>query len=228
MKKILLTTLGLAAMGIAPAVAADLPSRSYTKAPPVVEPLPTWAGFYIGAVGGYASEDNGSNSFNRKGGFAGGTLGYNWQTANVVFGIEADAAWADVTSSTSGLALVPGLGVVPLSGTAKIQDWGTVRGRLGYAFGPALLYVTGGYAWADSKISFTVPGAASSDSHIHSGWTVGAGGEYMFAPKWSVKAEYLYRSFGNENYTFATIPGLNGGTGTTNFHSGQVGVNYHF
>jgi outer membrane immunogenic protein len=226
MKKVLLATVAVAALGTAPAFAADLAAKTYTKAP-ALAPLPTWAGFYIGAMGGYASED-GSNSFGRKGGFAGGTLGYNWQQGNFVFGLEADAAWADINSSTSGLAFVPGIGVTPLSGEAKIQDWGTVRGRLGYAWGPALLYVTGGYAWADSKISFATPLTSSSDSQIHSGWTVGAGAEYMFAPKWSVKAEYLYKSFGNENYTFATLPGLNGGTGTTNFHSGQVGINYHF
>jgi outer membrane immunogenic protein len=227
MKKILLTTVGLAALGIVPAVAADLPARAYTKAPPIVEPLPAWAGFYIGAMGGYASEDNGSTSLNRKGGFAGGTIGYNWQQSNVVFGLEADAAWADIKSSTSGVIIGPAA-LTPFTGAAKIQDWGTVRGRLGYAFGPALLYVTGGYAWADSKISFSVPGITSSDSHFHSGWTVGAGGEYLFAPKWSVKAEYLYKSFSNEDYTFATLPIFNAGTGTTNFHSGQVGINYHF
>jgi outer membrane immunogenic protein len=210
MKKILLATVAFAALGMAPAVAADLAARTYTKAPPPVA-LPTWAGFYIGAMGGYASEDGGSNSFDRKGGFAGGTVGYNWQQGAVVFGLEADAAWADV--STTNI----------FGDEAKIQDWGTVRGRIGYAFGPALLYATGGYAWADSKISIVGFG---SDSQVHSGWTVGAGAEYMFAPKWSVKAEYLYKSFGNENYTYPVLGVL--GTGTTNFHSGQVGINYHF
>jgi outer membrane immunogenic protein len=210
MKKILLATVAFAALGMVPAGAADLAARTYTKAP-ALAPLPTWAGFYLGAVGGYSSED-GSNSFDRKGGSAGGTVGYNWQQGNVVFGLEADALWADI--STKNI----------IGDEAKIDATGTVRGRLGYAFGPALLYVTGGYAWADSKISFVGVG---SDSHVHSGWTVGAGGEYMFAPKWSVKAEYLYKSFGSEDYTYS-VPAFNGSTGTTNFHSGQVGVNYHF
>jgi outer membrane immunogenic protein len=216
MKKILLATVAFAALGMVPAGAADLAARTYTKAP-AMAPLPTWAGFYIGAMGGYASEDNGSNSLSRKGGFAGGTIGYNWQAGNIVYGLEADAAWADVSSSATAFGV---------TGNAKINDWGTVRGRIGYAFGPTLLYATGGYAWADNKISFSAPGVTVSDSQIHSGWTVGAGVEYMIAPHWSLKGEYLYKSFSNENYTFAGIGTV--GTGTTNIHSGQVGVNYHF
>jgi outer membrane immunogenic protein len=211
MKKILLATVAVAALGTAPTFAADLAARTYTKAPVAVAPLPTWAGFYIGAMGGYASEDDGSNSFDRKGGFAGGTIGYNWQQGAVVFGLEADAAWADISKTNA------------FGDEAKIQDWGTLRGRIGYAFGTTLLYATGGYAWADSKISFVGIG---SDSHVHSGWTVGAGAEWMFAPKWSVKAEYLYKSFSNEDYTFPVLGTL--GTGTTNFHTVQAGINYHF
>jgi outer membrane immunogenic protein len=215
MKKILLATVAVAAFGTAPTFAADLAARPYTKAPALAAPLPTWAGFYIGAMGGYASESD--NFASMKGGFAGGTIGYNWQQANVVFGLEADAAWADVSTSATTFGV---------TGESKIRDMGTVRGRIGYAFGPALLYATGGYAWADNRISFSIPGASVSDSHVHNGYTVGAGLEYMFAPKWSVKAEYLYKSFGGENYTFAGVPA--GSTGTLNFHSGQVGINYHF
>lgn len=226
MKKILLATVAVAALGTAPTFAADLAARTYTKAPVAVAPLPTWAGFYIGAMGGYAAQtDDGI-----KGGFAGGTLGYNWQQGNVVFGLEADAAWADINNSAAGVVDVPGVGLVPVTASAKIQDWGTVRGRIGYAFGPTLLYATGGYAWADTKLSVGVPGVFSaSDSQVHSGWTVGAGAEWMFAPKWSVKAEYLYKSFGSENYTFNTPVGSGtAASGSFDIHSVQVGVNYHF
>jgi outer membrane immunogenic protein len=218
MKKILLATVAFAALGMGPAVAADLAARTYTKAPPPA-PLPTWAGLYIGAMGGYAGQD--SDTFgglvSPKGGFAGGTLGYNWQQGNIVFGLEADAAWADINDSFG----VPGVA----SFESKIQDWGTVRGRIGYAFGPALLYATGGYAWADSKASVSILGVSDSDSQILNGWTVGAGLEYMFAPHWSLKGEYLYKSFSGQDYTLFGVPV---GSGTTEFHSGQVGVNYHF
>jgi outer membrane immunogenic protein len=213
MKKILLATVAVVAFGTAPTFAADLAARPYTKAP-VLAPLPTWAGFYIGAMGGYASENG--DTLAMKGGFAGGTVGYNWQQGAVVFGLEADAAWADISTSTTAFGV---------TAQSKIRDMGTARGRIGYAFGPTLLYATGGYAWADNRISFSVPGASISDSQVHSGWTVGAGAEYMFAPKWSVKAEYLYKSFGGETYNFA---GVTAATGTLNIHSGQVGINYHF
>ncbi|WP_315797488.1 MULTISPECIES: porin family protein [unclassified Bradyrhizobium] len=214
MKKILLATVALAALA-APAAAADLAARpTYTKAP-VAAPVLTWTGFYIGAMGGYANED--ADFAAMKGGFAGGTVGYNWQQGAVVFGLEADAAWADINAN---------VGALGVNAESKIRDWGTVRGRIGYAFGPTLLYATGGYAWADNRISLTAPGFAASDSKIHSGWTVGAGVEYMFAPNWSLKGEYLYKSFGGESYTFTGLGTL--ATGTLNVHSGQVGINYHF
>ena len=218
MKKVLLTTTALIALGIAPAAAADLAARPYTKAPPLAV-INSWTGFYLGAMGGYAQEDA-SGLGTLSGGFAGGTVGYNWQTGNVVFGVEADAAWADVGAS---VGLFGGLASV----SDKIRSMGTVRGRIGYAFNTVLVYGTGGYAWADNRLTATVLGASISDSQFHSGWTAGAGVEVMFAPKWSVKAEYLYRSFESQNY-FAGIvpPGI--ASGTLNLNSGQVGVNYHF
>ena len=219
MKKILLTTTGLIALGMAPAIAADLPARAYTKAPAAAIAINNWTGFYAGAMGGYAQE-NTSDAFGRiSGGFAGGTLGYNWQTGNFVLGVEADAAWADVGVKIGNPAIA--------AAETRIRDMGTVRGRVGYAFDQVLVYGTAGYAWADNRITLSALNVSISDSQIHSGWTVGAGVEVMFAPKWSVKAEYLYRSFQGETY-FAGIapPGL--ASGTLNLNSVQVGVNYHF
>src|SRR5712664_4482194 len=102
MKKVLLATVALVALGMAPAVAADLAARTYTKAP-ALAPIYNWTGFYIGAMGGYGSED--TSDFALKGGFGGGTVGYNWQTGMYVFGIEADAACADISSYLG----IPGL-----------------------------------------------------------------------------------------------------------------------
>jgi outer membrane immunogenic protein len=213
MKKLLLMTVAFAALGMAPAGAADLAARTYTKAPPIA-PLPTWAGFYVGAMGGYASQNDG-DLISQKGGFAGGTVGYNWQMGSLVLGVEADAAWADINDSIG----VPGIATFG----SKIQDMGTVRGRVGYAVDQVLFYGTGGYAWADNKVTVTAGPLSASESQVHSGWVVGAGVEYMFLPHWSLKGEYLYRSFSSEDYFAGTIS-----SGTINFHSGQVGVNYHF
>jgi len=217
-KKILLTTTGLIALGMVPAAAADLGARPYTKAPAAAIAINNWTGFYIGAMGGYA-EENSSGVGSLSGGFAGGTVGYNWQSGNLVLGVEADAAWADV-GATVGIA-----GLVSVTDT--IRSMGTVRGRIGYAFDQVLVYGTGGYAWADNRLSATVLGVSIAESHIHSGWTLGAGVEVMFAPKWSVKAEYLYRSFEGQTYFAGIIPpGV--ATGSIDLNSVQVGVNYHF
>jgi len=216
MKKILLTTIGLAALGMAPAIAADLPARTYTKAP-AIAPLPTWTGFYVGAMGGYASQD--TSDFALKGGFGGGTVGYNWQTGMYVFGIEADAAGADI-STTAG---IPGL----VSAEDKLRALGTVRGRVGVTYQQVLFYGTGGFAWADERVSASALGVSISDTKTRTGWTAGGGVEVMFAPHWSVKGEYLYRSFSSETIFSGVIPG-GLATGTLNINSGQVGVNYHF
>ena len=218
MKKILLTTTALIALGIAPAVAADLAARPYTKAPAAAIAINNWTGFYLGAMGGYAHED--ADAFALSGGFAGGTAGYNWQTGNLVFGLEVDGAWADVGATVD---VIPGLASIDYT----IRSMGTVRGRIGYAFDQVLLYGTGGYAWSDNRLSATALGVSISDSQFHSGWTVGAGVEVMFAPKWSVKAEYLYKSFEGQTYFAGTVPG-GVPIGTINLNSVQVGVNYHF
>lgn len=218
MKKILLTTTALIALGIAPAAAADLAARPYTKAPAAAIAINNWTGFYLGAMGGYAQE-NSSGIGTLSGGFAGGTAGYNWQMGNVVLGLEVDGAWADIGATVG----IPGL----VSVDYTIRATGTVRGRVGYAFNSVLLYGTGGYAWSDNRLSATAGLASISDSQFHSGWAAGAGVEVMFAPKWSVKAEYLYKSLESATYFNGTIPG-GVPVGTINLNSVQVGVNYHF
>ena len=99
-------------------------------------------------------------------------------------------------------------GVRPHRQRASINELGTVRGRLGFAVDQVMFYGTGGYAWIDNKLSVSGLGASASESHFHSGWTVGAGVEAFFAPNWSVKGEYLYRSLGSENY-FRRSPSRN-------------------
>lgn len=221
--KRLLFGLVLASFVSGAAVAADMRAPVYKAPPAPLPPVNIWSGFYIGAMGGYASQEsttvNGVD-LSLDGGFAGGTIGYNWQTGQFVFGLEADAAWTDIKESAAALGVAV---------DARVRTWGTVRGRIGMAFDTVLLYATGGYAWADNRINIAVPALAiaASDSNFHHGWTVGAGLEWMFAPKWSFKAEYLYRDFGGENYFNGVFPG-GFDSGSFGFHSAQVGVNFHF
>jgi outer membrane immunogenic protein len=213
--------LGLLLASIAGAAcAADLPAPNapYTKAPAMVSPAINWSGFYVGAMGGYASQTGGD--LNIKGGFGGGTVGYNWQFGMLVAGIEADGAFGSVRASATETVTVAGV-TVSGTGTDKVDALATVRGRVGVAFDQVLLFGTGGFALANEKVSATALGITVSDSRTQTGWTVGAGVEWMFMPRWSLKAEYLYRRF--DNTTLFGMP-----AGTLALNSGQVGVNFHF
>jgi len=210
-RNVLLASAGMFALSaIAPAMAADMAARApYVKAPPPVA-YTNWTGFYIGGFGGYASENSGNPKM--EGGFVGGTIGYNWQAGNIVYGLEADGAWADVNASATALGI---------TATSKIDALGTARGRIGFAVDKVLFYGTGGYAWVDNKLSLSAGGVSVSQSNFHSGWTVGAGIEAFIAPQWSIKGEYLYRSLGGETYFGVRSADIN-------LHTVQFGVNYHF
>lgn len=218
MKKFWLGTAALMAMGAA-ANAADLPPRPYTEAPAYISPIYNWSGFYAGAMGGYAWSETVSvrvaNLKNVIGGFGGGQIGYNWQFGGPwLLGLEVDAASSDIQGYSR---LIPGQG---RSGN-KISSLGNVTGRFGWTTGPALLYVKGGWAWANNSLTALIPGGTISEGHLHSGWTIGAGFEYMFAQAWSAKAEYMYADYGEKNY-FATYDLR------TNLHTIKAGINYHF
>src|SRR5207253_6802279 len=169
------------------ASAADMQARPYTKAPPAaVVAAYNWSGFYIGAMGGFGW---GSGDSDASGGFGGGTVGYNWQLpgSQFVLGVEVDAAGASIKESfTEDVG-----GGLLVTQETKINTFGSVTGRAGFAIDAALLYAKGGYAWANRKWSISDGGTTFSDSESHSGYTIGGGLEYMFAPNWSAKGEYM-------------------------------------
>ena len=225
MKKILLATVAVVALGATvPALAADLAAAPrYTKAPAYAAPIYNWTGFYIGGhVGGGFGGDNsilGSSRF--LGGIQGGA---DYQFApNWVAGVEAQYSW---TSSNNNSLLFPG-GLLVNSNSDQL---GSVTGRLGYTFGPTLLYAKGGYAWKDGdNVSATVGGAPvgiTTTGNHRDGYTVGAGAEYMFAPSWSAKLEYMYYNFGTT--TIVTAPVSVGSRFNDDEHVLKVGVNYRF
>jgi len=234
MKKFLLGTVALIALGATvPALAADLAARPYTKAPPAVyAPIYNWTGFYIGGhVGGAFSGDNsfaGTTNGSDDGRFLGGVqIGADYQFApNWVLGIEGQWSW--LGNNNNGVAFTgAGAGFVYNNDQRGL---GSVTGRVGYTWGPALLYVKGGYAYSDYSDSLTFGGApqafALNSSH-HDGYTVGAGLEYMFAQNWSAKIEYQYYDFGKTNFVTPAVLTPFGST-RNDEHTVKAGLNYRF
>ncbi|MDB5617147.1 outer membrane beta-barrel protein [Tardiphaga sp.] len=208
MKNFLMGTVALIALGAAvPALAADMAPRTYTKAPAyVAAPIYNWTGFYIGGhVGGaFRGNDNNLLGGSNDGTFMGGVQGgYDYQFAqNWVMGLEANYSFLNTSSNFANRGL------------------GSVTGRLGYTWGPSLLYVKGGYAWADSRFTNGFSGNGGND-----GYTVGGGLEYLFTQNWSGKVEYQYYNFGNTS--FVTPTAVVGGF-TNDVHSVKAGLNYRF
>jgi outer membrane immunogenic protein len=227
MKKFLLTAAAVAAFA-APALAADLPPRPYTKAPPYTPPqaVYNWTGFYIGGHlgGAFGGGDGlGGNDGRFLGGVQGGA---DYQFANNwVLGLEAEYSW--LASANSDLAF-PGGSIV----TGNDRGLGSVTGRLGYAWGPALLYAKGGYAFRDSKLGVTdaagAPQAFATTGNRDNGYTVGAGLEYMFAPNWSAKVEYQYYNFGKTTFAAGSPSDVVGASFGGDEHTVKAGVNYRF
>ncbi len=246
MKKTLAAATVAALVGVAGAAsAADLYHGGSMKDAPVYVPPATWTGFYIGAhVGGIWANINNSDvndylgttawgNNTNDGVFGGGTVGYNYQTGGLVFGVEADFGGAGLTGNWNNGAIAP-VGT-PGSFWAKndANFYADVTGRLGYAAGPALFYVKGGWAYLDTNLQVGGVDAFGTTWSVSSGsldgWVVGGGVEYLFAPSWSVKAEYLYFDFSKNNTSwYDANNGITYGFDRDlTVNSFKVGINYH-
>jgi len=241
---------------IGSAAAADLPVKAPVYKAPVIAPPYNWTGFYIGlnAGGSWGHQDNDlvtvpggvtllSNSDNLDGFIGGGQIGYNWQVNQWVLGIEADfqgsAQKGDGSFATTTIpagffaaALTP----VNITNayTDKLNWFGTVRGRLGWAFDRWMPYITGGWAYGHGEISgtSTISGGSAGSSSFsasqnYSGWTIGGGVEWAFYNNWSAKLEYLYIDFG-DGPTVAVDPIHNIVSGRMTDNIARLGVNYKF
>ena len=132
----------------------------------------------------------------RSGGLFSGPIGYRWQTNQLVFGLEAQGDWADLSSTRVSL-LNPAF-----STRAGIDAIGLFTGQIGWAWDAALFYLKGGAAVTRSNLSiFTTAGGVEVLSADASRWcgTVGFGFEYGFAPNWSAGIEYNYLFMGDTN-----------------------------
>jgi outer membrane immunogenic protein len=222
MKKFLLSTVALIAFA-APAAAADLAARPYTKAPPApIAVVYDWSGFYIGANGGWGTSRKcwdfidpvlgpfAEGCHDADGGTVGGQIGYRWQAGTWVFGLEGHGNWADFQGSNVSL-LFPAA-----RNESRIDAFGLITGQVGYAANNVLFYVKGGAAvTADRYRIFDVPTgvlAATTGDDTRWGAVVGAGIEFGFAPNWSVGVEYNHLFMEDRDHTFVTPAGVFVGT----------------
>jgi outer membrane immunogenic protein len=249
-KKILLAGAVLALISANPVLAADLPAaRTPDARAPVYVPPPlyNWTGVYLGGhVGGaWGSQQSteqapGTPAFptgsvftaNNMSGFLGGVQGgFNWQTSNLVLGVEGEYSWADVNGTAT---TVNGAGFTSTV-TAKTKDYALATGRVGYAADNWLFFAKGGGAWSQTSSTGTgiLAGGAvfdtTSASSNRSGWVVGVGVEWGFAPNWSAKIEYNHMDFGSTNVSvLSSVTGIANISSTDRVEVVKGGVNYHF
>jgi outer membrane immunogenic protein len=252
----LLLAAGLAAAA-GSAAAADLPAPLAMPAPPPPSaPPPTWTGWYTGLNAGAVLGDE-SVSWQGTGGFSaaavadiansspgnarttgftgGGQLGYNFQFQSLVAGLEADLQYTGVDGTRSVIYQVF---LNPYAQSVDSHWLSTTRGRLGFAYGPWLIYGTGGLAVAhvgynDNFLGRHGVGPINSpSSYTAVGWTAGGGAEWMFVPRWSAKVEYLFVDIGSQTNIASTVDAV-GVAVITHMHSlteniARLGVNYRW
>lgn len=232
MKKILLAGIAAAALSCAPAFAADMPVKGPVyKAAPVL----SWTGCYLGANigGGWGRErwtfpvtgGNSAGNPDPDGWLGGGQVGCDYQTGAWVIGVEGMFDWGRLKGSAHDPSGAP-----TTSANTKNDRVDTATARLGYAFGQALIYVDGGAAWVHNKRFFTAAGALIPPEvdNTKSGWTVGAGLEYMFAPNWSWKIDYNHFDFGTNTGLLLPGGGAPGVSAKQHIDTVLVGINFRF
>lgn len=221
----------------------------------------SWTGFYAGAqIGGLAnlSEINdplGPSLFGNpnlaSGAFAGGQVGYNYQSGIIVYGVEADVAFPQVEGTSTCSSLSGNF--INSDCKTGIDAFGSVTARLGVALGAegrSLIYGKAGAAWYTGSLDLATndsetgrygnPYTRGGNDLSQWGWTLGAGAEYALTGNWSVKAEYDYANFGNQSVTLlpsaslnpdgsiaSTLPARQGSL-SNDLHTFKLGLNYRF
>lgn len=205
-----------------------------------------WNGFYAGINGGFGAGngdqeitfdalgylDDDFVAVDISGGFIGGTAGFNVQQDNLVFGIEGDLAWANITGFTNPDGDPSNDGY-----ETTIKALGTLRGRVGFASDALLIYGTAGLAAGSVDITngdltdneFT-PGRGASGNVTAVGYVVGAGVELGVAENLSIKAEYNYINLGSTDFVAPSdeVAADEEGNVTVSAHTVKVGLNYSF
>lgn len=222
------------------------------QAADIIEPAAyDWTGPYIGLQAGYAWGNNDVSpdveeitpAINAAAivlsppedgdididGFVGGAhLGYNFQADSLVFGLEGDIEYADLSGDTD--VFFDSDDEEPIGEAEQNIDWlGSLRLRLGYAMDRALIYATGGLAvgGVDVKVSIDETGS-ESESETAWGWTVGGGLEYAFTDDLSARIEYRYTDLGNTDVAIDNLGFAGDVEFEHTFHAVRAGLSWHF
>jgi outer membrane immunogenic protein len=220
MKQVLFTTVSLGVLAlVSPALGADLPT--YSKAPAVASPVYDWSGYYVGVFGGggYGNHNvgnaNGNNGFanftanyTAQGAVAGGEIGANWQSGNIVFGVEADGFWSGIKGNDTNQVIAGAFAVTGIDST-NLRDAASVRALGGVAVDRLLLFFDGGWAYGSfrhTNTDVTFGLGVDSFTATRSGLTAGGGIAYAITDSLIGKFEYRYFDFGR----FTRAAPLNG------------------
>jgi len=191
---------------------------SVPAAPAVQAQQIDWTGAYVGVNAGYAggkakASAEGENILGVTGsGFVGGAqAGYNFQSGQMVYGVETDIQYSNVKAEIDFVGTEVG---------AKQRWVGTTRARVGYTpVEKVMTYATGGVAYGKTKVY----AGDDSISKTKVGWAAGAGAEYAVDSNVSLKTEYLYTDLGKVN-----VDVVEGGNVKFKTHTVRAGVNYKF
>jgi len=166
-----------------------------------------WNGAYVGVnLGGFDAKTRitiplypSAYDTSKVGVLGGGQAGYNILVApDWVVGVEGDLDGLGVTDTS----IIPNSPVVGEQFKVRYNLAYSVRGRVGYAPGPWLIYGTGGWAGARLDDSQYIPLAGGHHSASLSGWAAGGGVEYATASHWTVGAEWIHSDYGRKSFVF--------------------------
>jgi len=220
----MLITTALASIGFA---VGEMPAHATPG------PVYDWSGFYIGANAGYGDIDNDGFfassvdlSFGGGAFVAGGQVGWNLQRDGWLLGVEADISsldWRDPSVREERYI-------------AAASYLSTLRGRVGWANGNVLFYITGGLAYLNAEVT-TSSGGRDADQHGNTdhkdvsttGGAAGAGIEWGLTNNLSVRTEGLYLFFDNREDLSGLIEGCRPGLeACLNKHTNFFAINDGF
>ena len=192
-----------------------------------------WSGIGIGVGGGSAAASTGwiNTTINTVGyedtysnGFLGVYAGYDVQVSNIVLGVSGEYNWTAISGTQEPLSPQPG----PIDSTStKIDSFGSVNGRVGFALDRLLIYGTGGYSFASLAHDYNGSSYVDFGKRSFSGYNFGAGVDIAISEHIVGKLEYRRHEFNNEHYP-APLPGYADHAISLSMDVIKAGIGYKF